>query len=266
MDSLRTAPRAIDLITIADTDLICGLLEHNERNVRVAATRLLGEMPDDEQVIRSLQENLATLKGNASRELEVAETAQALARHTRRSEAVRKELLKLVSDHVPRNATFGNKSEQQHFLALLTICESLGGQYDNNLANKLLALAEDYRTPEPIRRQAMRAYGRVCEPSANCVDALIRLLGRNDTKLAESVSAACLSVVNHCKRKVDHVRRVYPKLDLLKERLQRAWQREVIASAANIDLSGARDIRDAILGIEDIVAQYGEFAERVQVR
>ena len=51
LDSLRESPRAINLITIADTDLICEQLQAPNRNVRLAAIRLTGEMPSDEQVV-----------------------------------------------------------------------------------------------------------------------------------------------------------------------------------------------------------------------
>jgi len=48
------------------------------RNVRLAAIELLGEMPDDEQVVRSLQEHLQEAARDASREQEVTETAKLL--------------------------------------------------------------------------------------------------------------------------------------------------------------------------------------------
>jgi len=58
LNSLRACRGAIDLITIADTDAICSEVKAENRNVRLAAIELLGEMPDDEQVVRSLQEHL----------------------------------------------------------------------------------------------------------------------------------------------------------------------------------------------------------------
>ena len=265
LDSLRVSPRAIDLITIADTDLICNLLQASERNVRVAAVRLLGEMPDDEQVIRSLQEYLQALKNTKFRDSEILEVAKALSKHTKRSHSLREQLLQMVSAHLPGKAGFGDGTEQKHLVALLTICESLDANSDNVLANRLLVMAEDYKTPENIRKHAIRAYGRVCEPSSVSVDHLIRLLGRHDPKLAESLYAACLSLLNQCRRKVEHVRRVYGRLGSLRDQLHTCWQREITLKTESIDLSGARDIRDAIVGIEDLVAQYGEFSERAQV-
>lgn len=88
---------------------------------------------------------------------------------------------------------------------------------------------------------------------------------RNDPKLTESLYAACLSLVNHCGRKVEYVRRVYPRLGALREQLQLCWVREVRLSTESIDLSGARDLRDAVIGIENLVAQYGEFSGRAQL-
>ena len=265
LDSLRLTPRAIDLITIADTDLICSMLSADERNVRIAAIRLLGEMPDDEQVIRSLQENLQNLKGKKSRDAEITETARALSKHTRRSHTLRSEITKVVSSHLSNMNGFGNDADQQHLIGLLTICETLDTDAEKGLAAQLLSLAEDYRTPDSIRKHALRAYGNVSDPTIPTIDNLIRLLGRNDPKLSSALYTACLSFVSQCKRKVEYVRRVYPRLQEFRNRLQVSWMREVAQNTESIDLSDAREIRDAVIGIEDLVAQYGEFSERARL-
>ena len=64
---------------------------------------------------------------------------------------------------------------------------------------------------------------------------------------------------------MEYVRRVYGRLGALRDQLHTCWQREIALKTESIDLSGARDIRDAIVGIENLVAQYGEFSERAQV-
>lgn len=266
LDSLRLAPRARELMTIADTDSICGMLEAPQKNVRLAAIRLLGEMPDDEQVIRSLQDNLERYKASKSRDDEIAAAAEALAKHSSRSRDIGAQLMKFVEQRLPETGRFGDKTEQQHLAGLLMICESLDSDAGNAIAGRILAMAEDYRTPEHLRKHALRAYGRVCEPSAGSIGNLIRLLRRPDPRMAEALYSSCLAFVRQCRRKVEHVRRVFHQLPQLQELLHAAWVREVASAGESIDLSGARDIRDSVIGIEDLVAQYGEFAERVQLK
>jgi hypothetical protein len=265
LDSLRLAPRARSLMTIADTDLVCGMLEAPTRNVRLAAIRLLGEMPDDEQVIRTLQESLQKFKAARSRDEELAAAAEALAKHTGRSRDISAQLMRFVEEQLPSPGRFGDSTEQQHLAGLLTICESLDSHAGSVLASRILAMAEDFRTPDVLRKHALRAYGRVSEPSVESIGNLIRLLRRPDPRFSEAVYSCCLAFVRQCRRKVEHVRRVYPRLGELQDLLKSSWLREVAAGGDSIDLSGARDIRDAVIGIEDLVAQYGEFAQRAQL-
>jgi hypothetical protein len=214
LDSLRSAAQAIDLITIADTDLICACLQSEERNIRISAIRLLGEMPDDEQVIRSLEENFRSLRSIRSRDVEISETAKALAKHARRSPKLRPSVLTLVYEHLPKSQDegFGDATDQQHLIGLLVVCESLGVDSDDPMASRLLGFAEDFRTPESVRRHSLRVFGRLAEPSTKNADTFIRLLGRNDPRMNEATYAATLSFIGRCRKRVDFVRRVNPRL------------------------------------------------------
>lgn len=175
--------------------------------------------------------------------------------------------MKLVLEHLPivDKGGFGDATTQQHLVGLLTICESLNGDSDNTMALRLLGLAEDFRTPDNIRRHSLRTFGRIAEPSTENANTLIRLLQKNDIKLNEALFTATLSFVNQCKRKVEFVRRVYSSLSPLRDCLHSSWLKSVSANTDSIDLSGARDIRDAVICIEELIIQYGEFAERAKV-
>ena len=168
LDSLRESPRAINLITIADTDLICRQLQASNRNVRIAAIRLTGEMPSDEQIVTALQRHLEGSSAKGSKELELAETAKALANHVRRNGAIRVAVLESVLERLPSRAEvgFGNEAHQRHTELLLTVCESIGDTSNENAAWRLYKLATDYRTPLGIRERAFRVFGRLVEPSS----------------------------------------------------------------------------------------------------
>jgi hypothetical protein len=266
LDSLRATPGVVDLLTLADTDLICSLLQAQQRNVRLAAIRLLGEMPDDEQVIRSLQEYFNGLRTGKSREEEITATAKALARHTSENQKLRRDVLKAVYAHLPStpDSGYGDADQQAHLVALLTVAESVGEESDDLVARRLLAIGESFKAPENVRRHCIRVFGRLADASMANLEVFGRLLARNDIKLNEAVYAAVLSYLRQCRRRVESVRLVFPGLSTLRDRLLAAWTKETAAAPETIDSAAGRDIRDAIIELEELMAQYGEFSERAK--
>ena len=267
LDSLRESPRAINLITIADTDLICGQLRAGSKNVRIATIRLMGDMPSDEQVVNALQHHLDRSGGKGSRELELAETAKALAKHVGDNSAVRSALLEAVLGRLPRRAEdgFGNHAHQRHTQLLLTVCESIGDTSNENAAWRLHKLATDFRTPAAIRERAFRVFGRLVEPSSESVDAFVAALKRDVGLLNDSHYTATASFVSQCRRKVEYVRRVYSKLDELRDSLYKSWQREAAVSPSSINAHSLNNIRDAIIGVSNLMVSYEEFSDRAKI-
>lgn len=267
LDSFRDCPGALDLITIADTDEICKLLGVKERNVRLAAIKLLGELPDDEKVIKSLKDLLGVLLGDASRDEEVSEAARALAKHVRRNSRLRDDILRTILQYIPANveAGFGDRSRQHHLRELLYICESIGGE-DDHTAQRVLRFAEDFRTPERIRTQSLRVFGQLAQPNAENAKRLCTLLDKNDFRLRGATYAASLSFIKRCRTKVHYVRRVNGELERLRDCLSRAWKRETSGVVENIAPAAATDIRSAVLELENLTAAYEEFSERAHIR
>ena len=267
LDSLRESPRAINLITIADTDLICEQLQAANRNVRIAAIRLMGEMPSDEQIVTELQHHLDGSGGKGSRELELAETAKALAKHVGGNSTIRFALLESVLERLPRRAEdgFGNEAHQRHTQLLLTVCESIGDTSDENAAWRLHKLATDYRTPPAIRERAFRVFGRLVEPSSRSVDAFVAALKRDAGRLNDSHYTATAAFISQCRRKVEYVRRVYSKLDKLRDSLHKCWKREAAVSRNSINAHNVNNIRDAIIGVSSLMVSYEEFSDRAKI-
>jgi HEAT repeat protein len=262
MDSFRAAPEALTLFSIADTDLVCSLVDEKEKNVRIAALRLLGELPDDEQVVGSLKRVLRNKQNVKDRKSEVSEAAKALAKHVKRNPKLRGETLSVIVAYLPTpDRGFGNAEHQDLIRSLLYVCETISGT-DEKAAQKLLTLAEDYRTPERIRRQALRAFGRIAEPNASNVHKLRGLLDKNDPRLREAVYPAVSAFIMRSRARVEYVRRIYQSLSSLRTSLERAWVRETSLVRDSIDPSGPRDIRAAVLEIENLTAAYEEFSER----
>ena len=267
LDSLRESPRAINLITIADTDFICEQLQAPSRNVRMAAIRLMGEMPSDEQIVTALQHHLDGSVAKGPKELELAETAKALAKHVRGNSRLRFTLLKSVLERLPRRAEdgFGNEAHQRHTQLLLTVCESIGDTSNENAAWRLHKLATDYRTPPAIRERAFRVFGRLVEPSSRSVDTFLAALKHDVGSLNDSHYAAAASFISQCRRKVEYVRRVYSKLDKLRDSLCKSWQRETARSPKSIHPHNLNNIRDAVIGVSSLMVSYEEFSDRAKI-
>ena len=267
LDSLRESPRAISLITIADTDFICGQLQAPSRDVRMAAIRLTGEMPSDEQIVTALQKHLDGSVAKRSKELELAETAKALAKHVRGNSTIRFALLESVLERLPRRAEdgFGDEAHQRHVQLLLTVCESIGDASNESVAWRLHKLATDYRTPLAIRDRAFRVFGRLVEPSSKSVEAFVAALKRDAGRLNDSYYRATSSFVSQCRRKVEYVRRVYSKLDELRDGLCNSWRREAARSPNSINPHNLNDIRDAVIGVSNLMVSYEEFSDRAKI-
>lgn len=262
LDALRASPRARDLVTIGDTDVICQCLRSVERNVRLAALRLLGELPDDEQVINALLDYLRTAEKSRVDVEELGEASRAFAKHAARNSRLRKELAKYVSAQLPKNpeAGFGDADRQHYYFALIAICEGLGDSGDASLANRLLSFGESYRTPSALRKQAIRSFGFVAPRDAQSAMTLITLLGRNNPELNEAAYSAAFAFTSECKKRVQSVRQVYPVLQQFLNALLACWKREFPQSLAVIDSSAMRQIRDAIVGVREVITQYEELS------
>lgn len=268
LDSLRICTGAMSLITIADTNIICEFRKAKERNIRIAAIKLLGEMPDDEQVIQNLRDHLAELAKDAAKEDELTEVAKALGAHVRRNPRLRDEVLTGLLEHLPKTveAGFGDDTAQRHLHGLLLVCEAIGGVADNTRAQRLLAMAESFKTPPFIRKQAMRVFGRIVEPSEETVRTFVRLLSRNDIRTNDALYAAAATFSAQCRRRVDYMRRVYPALDGFRDQLCAVWRRELGNSIESIDQAGLRDIRAALIEVENLAISFEEFSTRKTVR
>lgn len=266
LDSLRATPRAIDLITIADTDLICQCVDAPERNIQIAALKLLGDMPDDEQVIKKLTAFIESDSESTADDDQINAAVQALSNHGKRNVRLKEDITTRLLKKIPKtpSAGFGNAAQQRQLFGLLTICEGLGDAAQGALANRLVTLAESYKTPAALRKQAIRSFGAVAPRNPASVTSLISLLKRNSIEFNDATYYSALSFVNACKRKVQSIRNVYSELPKLLNALEACWKREILLSIS-IDPSGAHNIREAIVGIRDVISQYDEFAVRASL-
>jgi len=264
LDALRTCSGAVNLITIADTDLICGQLRDSNRNVRIAAITLMGAMPDDEQVIQTLQDHFEKVVHRPSQQDELTAAARALAKHVRRNQKLRASTLSKLLSQLPTesDASFGDESQQHVVLTLLSVCESIGGITDDKAAWKLLRLAKSYRAPIELRCASIRVFGRLVTPAQNSVDAIIQMIKQDDPRLNADHYVAARAFSLQCKRRVEYVRRVYQWLAPLRDELCKAWAREISRAHDSINPATLNDIRDSITEVSNLIVSYEEFSGR----
>ena len=263
MDALRIVPRSLALLTFADTDTVCRLSSDKERNVRIAAYRLLGEMPDDEKIQITLLEQLSNLKDAAGRDLERVELAKAISKHSKKDSNLRRKIIDLTTNSLPAQG-FGSPENQSTIVSLLQIVESFTGFYDKALAAKLIKYVDDYRTPENLKRHSLRAFGTLSEPTSELIETLIRLLKKNDTTINESLYSTVKSVLIDCKTKLNFVRRIHDKIEPLGVVIHSIWSRELANSFGRVEVSACREISDIVMTMDELCLQYAEFADRAR--
>jgi hypothetical protein len=149
-------------------------------------------------------------------------------------------------------------THQRHIIALLSVCESIGGVAEAAGAWRLKGLFDDFRTPLAIRRSALRVFGGIVEPEARSIAVFISLLGKDDVRLNEAVYAATASFISQCRRRVEYVRLVYTDLSLLLSALTLAWAREIRVARDSISPTPLKQIRQSVIEVTGLIVAYGE--------
>ncbi len=266
LDSLRNKDGALDLITLAETDFICGLVKSKFRDVRIGAIRVLAQLPSDERVVSTLKE-VSNISGKKEKKWnlleEVEEGIKALSKHAQKDNKLRGAMIDEILSTLPNSVgrRFGNKQRQFRIRSILSVCEKIGGIVDEDRSSELLELAKSFRTPMHLRAQALRVYGRTVRPKVRCVGELIYFLERNDAAMNEASYAAVFWFLVQCRKRVKYIREVYPELPRLRKALVEAWAKEKERLVDRIDSAGIENIRRSVAELESIIASYSEFSE-----
>ena len=270
LDSLRLSRSALELVTLAETDYICGLVKEPYRDVRIAVLRVLGMLPNDEQVISTLRVCCGMDSGAASSnpDLEEEEEAfRALAEHARTDTGLQQDLAKIVLGSLPQPdaGQFGDEKRQRHRRNILAACETVGAIVEDRLSSRLLNIALNYRSPRSLRAQAMRVYGKTMLPNVAGVQKLTEIVNRDDRSINDASYAACYWFLVQCRKRVEYVRTVAGEVGELKEALLLAWARETSRRPKSIDPVAIGDIRRALAELEGLRISHEEFSERMKL-
>ena len=271
LDSIRAREGALDLVTLADTDLICSMVNSEHRDVRIGAVKVLAMLPNDEQVINTLLLHCGLDDGGRSSDVGAVEEEEgfaALAKHARKNPQLQRRLAAAVLSSLPRprERRFGDERHQRRMSSLLLACEKAGAVVDVNLSRRLLSWVNNFRTPLALRVQSLKTYGRTVRPSVECVEELVKLVKKDDQQLNEAAYAACFLFLGQCRKRVDFVRIVYSKLDDLRQALVEAWGREKRRLGDRIDAASLEDIRRSLSELESLLISYEDFSKRMTLK
>ena len=271
LDSLRAREGVLDLVTLADTDLICRMADSEHRDARIGAVKVLAMLPNDEQVIKTLLLHCGLSDGDRSADVGAVEEQEgfaALAEHARKDPQLQHRLASAVLSSLPSptEKRFGDERRQKRMRNLLVACEKAGAIVDVTLSRRLLDLAKNFRTPPALRVQSLRTYGRTVEPSVECVGELVKLVEKDNQLLNEAAYTACFLFLGQCRKRVNFVRIVYNKLGDLSRVLVKAWWREKRRLGDRIDATSLEDIRRSLSELESLLISYEDFSERMKLK
>lgn len=270
LDSLRNKDGALELITLADTDFVCRLVDSRFRDIRIGAIKVLGMLPNDEQVISTLM-RFSNMSGDGDEQTrpseELDEAIKALGEHARKDVHLQKILVKQVLSSLPDpdRREFGDQERQRHLRSMLAACEKIGTIVDKQDSQRLLTFVKNFRTPPALKAQALRVYGRTVEPSSESVMELVEFLKRDHRATNEASYTAVFWFLAQCKRRVEYVRSVYSELISLRHSLVIAWERESNRLLDRIDSVGIEDIRRSLAELERLIVSYEEFSGRMKL-
>ena len=227
-------------------------------------------LPNDEQVVSTLL-SVCGMGGDSKVKTrfpdELEEGIKALAEHARKDSTLQRRLVTEVLSALPepRSQQFGDEQIQRQTRSMLAACEKIGAIVDEEHSRKLLELARDFRTPEALRSQALRVYGRTIRPNAKCISELCYFLKRDDKGMNEASYAAVFWFLAQCRKRVEYVRAVYGELPTLRRELIQVWNREKNRLVDRIDSVGIEDIRQSLSELESLIVSYAEFSERMKL-
>ena len=257
---LQNMPDVLGLITLADTEFLCSLLESRERDVRIAAARVLGSLSPDEQVCNALERSARTARNRRDVE-EFYELMEAVVQHAASEELVSDRLNSVISE---MNIGFGDDSAQEIYRHSLRTLNEARVLLPFSTTRKLYQLSRNYKAPKPLRREALRVFGGLSEPSTQVLGNLSTALRTQDRGLRQAAYEASANFVANCKHEIRYVRSLYELMPEFRDVLCRRWEIESKAVKDRIDDKAIADIRKAIVEIEGILDSYAEYSGRVQ--
>ena len=261
LNALSSYPAAIRAASLADTSYVCNLIADSRQNVRTAAARALRSFSPLQTVTDSLKQRFYELGDVHSKEAD--EVTKGLAAHAVNDASCRNELNRHLSRLLERNKIRWSAKWTGILNRLLLACDQAGTQLSPRLARRIIALVDDFRTPDDIRRQAMRFFGQACPTTTDAANFIANQFRAPDPAKRLAAYRSANRFLGRCRVRVETVRAVREALLQMRDELIRAWRLEARLLENRLDSPALREIRSCLLTIDSTLGSYDEFARRV---
>ena len=263
LNALASYRGAIQAASLAETDQVCRLTKSKFANVRRAAAQALRSFPTIETVSKALIEQYHKREGKYNRE--TRDVIRAMGRHAVQDKACRAVLGDEINRMLQASSIKWTNRNVACFTELLFAVEQFDMDLGENGAKRLIAIAQDYRSPPQVRRLTMRLYGQTCPMTADSLIAIKTEFESHDKMRRLSAYRAGRRLVQRCRSRVETVEVIAGVLDEVKEALLRCWRREAANVGERREGTALREIRNFLVDIDLTRSAYHEFSESVTV-
>lgn len=263
LEAMAVDPRMLRVASLADAELVCKYTRDEYVDVRRSAARALRHFPGINFVKDTLRDRYEELRDEGD-DTERREVVRALAAHGVTDKTIRAFLHDELGRVIGREGGGWRARRKSLIIQLLLACEQMSAVLSPRTSALLYDMAVDFRTPSDVRRLGIRVFGRTCSASVEHGERILTLLDRQARPERLSAYKAAGAFVDRSKGSVATVRAIRPALEKLRTKLIDKWDNESRGVRDRIDFAGLRDIRAALISIEEILASYDEFASRVR--
>ena len=258
LDALRLSHSVVPLLVAQDIDRLRFLgAKAGDRDVRIGAVRALGALKGNASVSSTLRECARQVTGQEFRDVIVA-----LVRQSGDTEGTQAFLAVQCESRMqgPSEGRFGDAAVQADLARVLSAAEETQLSGSETLVARLLTVMSSYKSPQGMRRQALRTFAAVAPMNEATVDRLIEVLNQREPTLSPAVGLAVDVFVKRLRRHIEPVRLLYGRLDALQDALLQRWIRSGVSQSKKTDDPGVRGLRRAATNVRELIRGYGEFA------
>jgi hypothetical protein len=271
LGALRVASGAQRLVTLEDLRGIGRLTRGGTKDVRIAALRVLGECVGSDEALMTLL-NCAEredLKADEYRQIirGLGRTGQeSVAAH---GHLVRQASRRLKSGVEKKGAAAGAESipfgrppaRPTTLVELLRALRDSTLEIPPALASELQRAIKGHQFEAFVKAECLLTLVATATPAGALVEFLVQLIESPASELTSGACSAVTAFIRRIRRRLDHVRSVYPWLESLGKALRKRYDR-VSKSEDSADDSRAEELRRSIEQVESLLHSYDEFAVR----
>jgi predicted MPP superfamily phosphohydrolase len=258
LGSLRISASAQKLVTVPDAYVLRKILKKGDtRDVRLAAARVLGTfLYADEDVAREILSYCKGVRDTPQYQYAVRVVGWSADMQEISEAFLLDECGRLLS---ARNIMSPNRVRD--LKAVLGELEQLDSEGAQSLKHGLEALTGSFRVEASLRQAALLAMVAVT-PVDEAIVFLSGILESSPAHLESAPAQAAARFSSRCRKRLEHVRMVYPHLADF-ERALIAYHEKTAGMTGSVQDSATSALREALVDVRYMFNSYREFAQRL---